>query len=176
MPTSPEQERARSYSTPPKKRRRFSVWTLLAPAAVVVLWVSFFSALGQSCAFKECKDTDKASASAKDTDKPANDVAAGKRTKVKDGDTLGAIAAKFGLTEDELKACNPAVDPQVLRAGTYLKVSAADCQGADKAQTGANPDPFADDTSAANAPDPSNNGTAAADPSVDAAQDAGDEG
>jgi LysM repeat protein len=175
MPSPSEEDRARSYSTPPKKRRRYSVWTLLAPAAVVVLWISFFSALGQSCAFKECTDSGSASAKSDDADKPANDIAAGKRTKVKDGDTLGDIAERFGLTVAELQACNPAVDPQSLRAGTFLKVSAADCQGADKAEAGADPDPFAAESSAT-APDPTKNGTAAADPSVDAVQDAGEEG
>ncbi|MCB0880150.1 MAG: LysM peptidoglycan-binding domain-containing protein [Thermoleophilia bacterium] len=169
----PEQEEtSRSYSSPPKRKRRYSVWTLLAPAAAVILWISFFSALGQSCVFKECKDKDSGSAKAADTTDERNDLARGTKAKVKEGDTLGGIAAKFKLTEEELKACNPKVDPQAIRAGQYLTVSAVDCEDADKAAVGANPDPLAGDTTtgqSANAPE--QNGTAAADPSVDAQAD-----
>lgn len=159
-----------SYATGPKRRRRFSIWTLLAPAAAIVLWVSFFSALGNSCAFKECADKKDEGAQTVDANDERNDLARDVKAKIKEGDTLGSIAARFKLTEDELKACNPRVDPQVLQAGRYLVVSAINCEEADKAETGANPDPLAGDTTtggaAANAPDSTNNGTAAADPSV----------
>jgi len=185
--TSPEQDdRARSYSSAPKRRRRFSIWTVLAPAAAIVLWISFFSALGQSCVFKECADT-KDTGSETDKGDASNDIPRGGKAKVKNGDTLGKIAARFDLTEEELKACNPLVDPQALQPDTFLIVSAIDCEDADKAETGANPDPLAGDTTAGaqqpTTPDSTNNGTAAADPSVGAATttteasaDQGDEG
>jgi hypothetical protein len=178
--TAPEdQQRTGSYQSPPKKRRRYSVWTLLAPAAAVILWISFFSALGQSCVFKSCSDDGDASAETTDDGDERNDLARGTKSKVKEGDTLGSIAAKFKLTEDELKACNPLVDPQALQPGQYLTVSAIDCEEADKAETGANPDPLAGETTGsgtgaaaggATAPDPAENGTAAADPSVQSAE------
>ncbi len=158
-------DRANSYKTPPKRRRRFTVWTLLAPAAAIILWVSFFSALGKSCVFKECSDKDTGSETASST-AAKNEYPRGTKAKIKDGDTLGAIAQRYNLTEEELKACNPLVDPQAIRAGQYLTISAIDCQDADKAGTGANPDPLAGATTTG-APEPAENGTAAADPSVD---------
>jgi LysM repeat protein len=188
MTTPPEDDHTRSYATPPRRRRRYSVWTLLAPAAAVILWISFFSALGKSCVFKECADAKDTGSETADEGDERNDVPRGGKAKVKEGDSLGAIATRFKLTEEELKACNPLVDPQALQPGTYLAVSAVDCEEADKAETGANPDPLAGDTTAgatdANAPDPTENGTAAADPTVqdggegtaDASADQGDEG
>jgi LysM repeat protein len=179
-----DEDRARSYQQAPRGRRRYSPWTIIAPAAAIILWISFFSALGHSCIFKECSDTKDASAETtrSDGDK-ANDLPRGAKAKVKTGDSLGAIAARFDLTEEELKACNPLVDPQALQPNQFLIVSAVDCEEADKADTGANPDPLAGETSAAdNAA--VNNGTAAADPSAQAdapektetAADQGDEG
>ncbi len=183
--TSPDPEdRTRSYASVPRRRRKYSVWTLLAPAAVVVLWISFFSALGKSCVFKECADAkDNGAESASDGDE-RNDVPRGGKAKVKAGDSLGAIATRFKLTEEELKACNPLVDPQALQPDTFLIVSAVDCEDADKAETGADPDPLAGDTTAGSrqptAPDPTKNGTAAADPSMqdatNTAAEQGDEG
>jgi LysM repeat protein len=190
--TPPEQDdRARSYASAPRRRRRYSVWTLLAPAAVVILWISFFSALGKSCVFKECADAKDTGAQTTSEGDDRNDVPRGGKAKVKSGDSLGSIATRFKLTEEELKACNPLVDPQALQPDTFLLVSAVDCEDADKAETGANPDPLAGDTTAgaddANAPDPTKNGTAAADPTVqdaataptdttETAADQGDEG
>jgi LysM repeat protein len=181
--SSPEDlDKPGSYATGPKRRRRFSIWTLLAPAAAVILWISFFSALGSSCIFKECsKDSGSDGAQTVASGDERNDLARDTKAKIKDGDTLGSIAAKYKLTEEELKACNPLVDPQALQAGRYLVVSAVNCEEADKAETGANPDPLAGDTTtgagSSGASDPNNNGTAAADPSVkDAGAASGGEG
>lgn len=158
----------------PRPVRKRSLLVILGPAAVVVLWVAFFMALGNSCVFKECAGPDDAEAKtdAADSDDPRNDLKATARAKVKQGDTLGQIAERFLLTEDELKACNPDVDPQALQPGTYLFVSGERCEEADLASVGANPDPLAGETNAGTgsgtASDPRNNGTAAADPSVGA--------
>ena len=186
MGSNHNDERSRSFTTPPRSRRRFSIWTVIAPAAAIILWISFFTALGGSCFFKECKDESKSddAAAAASADK-RNDLDKGARAKVKAGDSLGSIAAKFELTEDELKACNPLVDPQTLQPNTYLIVSAIDCEDADRAEAGANPDPLAGDTTAGAdaAVDPAANGTAAADPSAkaldggsEASAEQGDEG
>lgn len=184
MTSHPEDDNSRSYASAPKRRRRYSVWTLLAPAAAVILWISFFSALGKSCVFKECADAkDNGSESQSDGSDTQNKVPRGGRAKVKNGDTVGIIAARFDLTEEELKACNPTIDPQALQPGQFLVVSAIDCEDADKAEVGANPDPLAGDTTAGvggsgTAPDPTENGTAAADPSAQPAAnaDASEEG
>jgi LysM repeat protein len=160
-------DRSQSFRQPAARRRRFSAWTILAPVAAIILWVSFFSALGKSCVFKECadaKDTGSQTSAEANGDK-RNDLARGSRVKIKTGDSLGAIAKKYELTEEELKACNPLVDPQSLQPDHYLLVSAIDCEDADKAEAGANPDPLAGDTTAGA---PEQNGTAAADPSAKA--------
>ncbi|MCW2927707.1 MAG: LysM domain [Thermoleophilia bacterium] len=162
---TPPDDRSRSYAAPTRRRRRFTAWTILAPAAAIILWVSFFSALGKSCVFKECADAkDNGSETAEGGD-ARNKLPRGARAKVKSGDSLGALAKRFELTEDELKACNPLVDPQSLQPGQYLIVSAVDCEDADKAEAGANPDPLAGDLTDT-APDPTENGTAAADPTA----------
>lgn len=178
-----DEERARSYAQGSRPRRRFSAWTIIAPAAAIILWISFFSALGKSCVFKECADAKDTGSERADEGDARNELPRGARAKVKEGDNLGVIAARFDLTEEELKACNPLVDPQALQPGNFLFVSAIDCEEADKAETGANPDPLAGDTTAgANASQ--NNGTAAADPTAKAgapdtsetSADQGDEG
>lgn len=167
-----------------RRRRRYSVWTLLAPAAAVALYIGFFSALSGSCLVKGCDSKpNEARASSPDQADKVNEQPRNARTKVKAGDTLGLIAAKYDLTEEELKACNPEVDPQTLQPGAFLLISGERCEDADKAPVGADPDPLAGDTSAGPAagstpgtggtPDTRNNGTAAADPSTRNA-DAGD--
>lgn len=142
-------------------RRRITFWTIVAPIGAVALFVVFFIALGNSCLSDGCaKADDKV-----DEDKPANDLKAGAKAKIRPGDSLASIADRFGLTVDELKSCNPAVDPQTIQPGQFLVVSAVTCEGSDLAAAGANPDPLAGETSAA-APKPKPNATAAADPSL----------
>jgi LysM repeat protein len=41
---------------------------------------------------------------------------------IKSGDTLGAIAARFGTTVDGLVALNPGVEPTTLRPGERLRI------------------------------------------------------
>jgi N-acetylmuramoyl-L-alanine amidase len=47
---------------------------------------------------------------------------AGKPYKVKTGDTMWAIAQKFGVSLAALRAANPKVDPKTMRAGTVLVI------------------------------------------------------
>ncbi|MCZ4496726.1 MAG: LysM domain [Thermoleophilia bacterium] len=169
----------------PRPRRSFSPWSILAPIGALVLFIAFFQALGDSCLVKECKDNGTSTTEAAG---PANKQPAGAKAMVKPGDTLGSIALKYNLKEAELIACNPDVDAQSLQPGDRLLVAAVDCEGQDRAATGANPDPLAGETSAVTPPAnaPENNGTAAADPSAnvdpaakdtkDTAAEAGDEG
>lgn len=180
MSERPDSDYARGTDIP--RRRRYSVWTLLAPVAVVVLWVSLFVSLGDASIFGS-DDSSKESAAKTTKTGPANDLKKGARMKVHKGDTLQAIASRVHLTEDELKACNPAIDPQTLQPGQFIAVAAVDCEGADRAAVGANPDPLAGETSAAAgsssatgaAGDTTKNGTAAADPSVGAQHDSADD-
>lgn len=146
---------------PTGPRRRISFWTIVAPVGALALFVVFFVALGNSCISNGCDSNDDDAA---EEDKPANDLKAGARAKIKPGDSVGSIAAKYNLTMDEIQACNPTVDAQTIQPGQYLVVSAASCEGADRAEVGANPDPLAGETSAV--PKPKTNATAAADPSL----------
>lgn len=146
---------------PRRPRRRITFWTIVAPVGAVALFVVFFVSLGNSCLSDGCTNDDDKT----DDDKPANDLKVGAKAKVRPGDSVASIADRFGLSTDELKACNPTVDPQTIQPGQYLIVSAATCEGSDLAATGANPDPLAGETSAA-APKPKPNATAAADPSL----------
>ena len=70
----------------------------------MILWISFFSALGKSCIFKECADAKDTGAQTVDEGDERNDVPRGGKAKVKSGDSLGSIATRFKLTEEELKA------------------------------------------------------------------------
>lgn len=42
--------------------------------------------------------------------------------RVRAGDTLAAIAPRFGLTEAELVALNPGIEPTALRIGQRIRV------------------------------------------------------
>jgi nucleoid-associated protein YgaU len=53
---------------------------------------------------------------------PDETAAAGTKYKVKKGDTMWAIAEKFGVTLKALKAANPDVDPTTMRVGTVLVI------------------------------------------------------
>jgi LysM repeat protein len=58
------------------------------------------------------------------SDKPTASPVAGKRYTVKAGDTMWAIAQKYGITLAALKAANPKVNPQAMRVGTVLVIPA----------------------------------------------------
>ncbi|MCW2950319.1 MAG: hypothetical protein JWN41_1332 [Thermoleophilia bacterium] len=163
---------------PGSPRRRTTIWTILAPAGAVLLFILLFSAASGSCVVHgNCA---KSSDSKSTVAKPANRFKSGTKAKVVAGMSMGSIAAKYGLTVADLQACNPTIDSQALQPGQRLNVSAADCEGQDLAPVGANPDPLAGDTNTAAtaaakakqataaraAAESKNNGTAAADPTA----------
>lgn len=53
---------------------------------------------------------------------PGQSPAAGDRYKVKKGDSMWAIAQKFGISLKALKAANPDVDPNAMRVGVVLVI------------------------------------------------------
>ncbi len=55
---------------------------------------------------------------------PTTAPVTGKRHKVKRGETMWAIAQKYGVTLKALKAANPKVDPNAMRVGTVLVIPA----------------------------------------------------
>lgn len=165
MPEPTDQlDGAYSNGAPRPPRRRLSVWTVLAPVGALALFVIFFAALSNSCLSDGCSSKDEK----EDTNKPANDLKAGAKAKVRAGDSMGSIASRYNLKLDDLKACNPKIDPVAIQPGQLMKVSAIDCEDADLAAVGANPDPLEGETSAGanGAKGASPNGTAAADPSA----------
>ena len=51
---------------------------------------------------------------------PTATAVAGTRYKVKKGDTMWAIAQKYGISLQALRAANPDVEPTTMRVGTIL--------------------------------------------------------
>lgn len=117
------------YTDQPRARRRYSFWTLLAPAALVVFVMLIFNALGSSCAIKDCKDTTAKSKGADTTKPPKKPVKSRRFYHVTDKDSsMGVIADKVGLSVEELQACNPNVDPNALRPKQVLHVEPKRCK------------------------------------------------
>jgi LysM repeat protein len=124
---------------PLRPRRRFSFWTLLAPAALIVVVIMTFSAVGKSCAFKDCDEPaaeTKAEPAKKATAKKGGKKAKPrKRYRIQSGDTLQEIAMRFDLSEEDLKACNSGVfDFRNLQVGRFLHVDKKRCDGAAQRQ------------------------------------------
>lgn len=110
-------------------RSRFSVWTIVAPLALVgvfalaVLLVR--DALDQPAAPAA---SEPAAAQAADADGAAADppVTVGADVppsyKIRKGDTLSAIAERYGVTEDYIRELNPGLDPLALIPGERIKL------------------------------------------------------
>ena len=156
-----------------RRRRRWSVWTLLAPAALVIFSFLIFQAVFDSDLFSGSDGGDDGATEETIDEGLTESQLAAVRTKVKPGETLSEIAAAFGYTIDELTACNPQLDPQTIQAGDYVLVKRDVCSGADKAAVGADPDPLAGET-AIGADELA--GTAPPQPAGDAAADAAADG
>lgn len=112
----------RPYAEPPKRRRRFSPWSILAPLALIAVVVMTFNALGKSCVFRDCDPVQKKQATTR-ADKPAP-----RRHRVKEGETAQSIADLYGLTIDQLRACNPEIaDIYIIRPGELIRVNPKRC-------------------------------------------------
>lgn len=110
---------------PPRRKNRLVV--IAAPAALFVVVVLLFNAIGSSCVIKSCTTkptTKKASASSAQADSSQRFY------RVASSDSMGSIAEKFKLTIDEIKACNPNIDPNALQIGTKLRVERDYCKKA----------------------------------------------
>lgn len=147
----------RPGNDPMRPKRKYSIWSVLAPIALLVLVFATFNALGESCVIKKCPSKD-ATDSAKKAD--AKKPKSGQLTKdgrpvrtyrVQKGDSLSLISEKFDISENVLRACNPKLDIETLQPGALLKVNEKACSAMltkiNKAPAGANPDPLAGETS-----------------------------
>lgn len=119
----------------PRRRRRYSIWTLLAPAALVIVVVVSFNAIGRSGVLDDDKPTTTKSTTKASTEKkiPTNSRGRPKaRHKVAEGETLQSIADLYGLSVDQLTACNAnnLPDPQNLQIGQFLHVDQKRCKAA----------------------------------------------
>lgn len=111
---------------PPRRKNRLIV--IAAPTALLVLVVLLFNAIGSSCAVTSCTSKPAHRASTRTT---ADTSAKQQRFyRVAASDSMGSIAEKFDLSIDEIKACNPNVDPNALQIGTKLRVERDYCKKA----------------------------------------------
>jgi hypothetical protein len=110
-------------------RRRYSLWSLLAPIALVVVVFAMYSAVHDSGVVEKgsgkAKTAAKAKAKAK-TVKHTCQVSRGHR--VREGETSQSIERDFCLTHDQLVACNPnVIDFSVIPTGLRLNVGKKAC-------------------------------------------------
>ncbi len=109
-------------------RSRFSVWTIVAPLALVGVFALAVmlvrDALDQPPA---AADPVPAAAAADGAETAAEEpVTVGPDVppsyKIRKGDTLSAIAERYGVTEDYIRELNPGLDPLALIPGERIKL------------------------------------------------------
>jgi LysM repeat protein len=111
--------RRRSY-------RRFSAWTFVAPAALIVAVVIVVSVVTDTldARRREAKARPPATATAATTaaGTTATGPVAKKFHRVKNGESFSSIADDFKTTVDALTVLNPNVDPLKLTPGSRIRV------------------------------------------------------
>lgn len=114
-----------NHYRPPRKRRSFSIWTILAPAALLIFAILIFGAISDSCVLGNCEPTKKA-----DGDKAksaSGQTIACKRppiaVEVQPGESAGIIAERYCLTNLQFADCNKQIpDIRTLQAGEKVFV------------------------------------------------------
>lgn len=106
-------------------RSRFSVWTIVAPLALVGVFalavVLVRDALDQPPAPTDpVPAADGAETAAEEPVTVGPDVPPS--YKIRKGDTLSAIAERYGVTEDYIRELNPGLDPLALIPGERIKL------------------------------------------------------
>ena len=113
--------RRRSY-------RRFSAWTFVAPAALLVAVVIVVSVITSTldARRKEAADKPATTAAATTAAAGAGSTATGpvekKFHRVKDGESFSSIADDFNTSVDALTELNPNIDPLKLTPGARIRV------------------------------------------------------
>lgn len=99
---------------------------ILAPVALVVALIAVFVVVQGSLGIDdEPPDSGRAESavSAEGAHDGDGDGAETPKTYlVEEGDTLSAIAEKFGVSTERLERLNPEIDPATLNAGTEIKI------------------------------------------------------
>jgi LysM repeat protein len=99
---------------------------VLAPLALAACTLAFLYVILSSGSGGEGGGGGGNSVSQETTTRPAKTTTATQPTKrtytVKTGDTLGAIAAKTGVSVQKLQELNPGLDPQALVSGQKIKL------------------------------------------------------
>jgi LysM repeat protein len=109
-------------------RSRFSVWTIVAPLALVgvfalaVLLVR--DALDQPAPAPDAVPAAEVAGAGEPETADAVTVGADVPAsyKIRKGDTLNAIAERYGVTEDYIRELNPGLDPLALIPGKRIKL------------------------------------------------------
>ena len=111
-------------------RPRYSVWTIVAPLALVgvfalaVLLVR--DALDQPAAAPAASEPAAAQTAGAEDAAVEQPVTVGPDVppsyKIRKGDTLSAIAERYGVTEDYIRELNPGLDPLALIPGERIKL------------------------------------------------------
>jgi LysM repeat protein len=111
--------RRRSY-------RRYSAWTFVAPAALLVAVVIVVSVVTDTLDARRKEAAERPTTTAAATTAAAGTTATGpvakKFHRVKDGESLSSIADDFKTSVDALTELNPNVDPLKLTPGARIRV------------------------------------------------------
>ena len=100
------------------ERRPYSVWTIIAPLAVVgVAAVALLLVLG---ALREPTARDAPAAAPPTT--AVIDPSVPATYRIRKGDTLSGIAERYGVTADWILSLNPQLDPMALAVGTRINL------------------------------------------------------
>lgn len=127
----PEQFSEYSDATPKRGKRRFSGWTLVAPAALVLVVFAFWIAIGSS-SIRGDDAPDEGSEAAQveaaeqeaEAERQQKFDERKKSVRLQSGGSLEAIADDNGMTLEELLELNPQIkDPRVVQVGqiVYLR-------------------------------------------------------
>ena len=107
----------------PRPARRFSIWTLVAPGALVIGVVVVAVVLSATFRSHGSARSGASAPTVAPTVSGATDTAAPPTTYVvRAGDTLTAIATRFGTDLATIIALNPKLDPQRLHPGDVLSL------------------------------------------------------